>query len=191
MSLNCCSNCAWNCRLLLSPYKRTIAAREPDWHQPRIKNSIPQSYNPNPHELLLCFMDMVLEGRDEGEPSSVRKPALVTPARRTAWGFAAVAIWILYDRVGARHCFWQALDSVCTTVLTAVQKSTHTHAHSHTHTQTHTHTHNVCVYLSVCLSVCLCLHASPTSASTNQSRLFVCCLFPDHFQVCCGHSVGV
>jgi len=29
--------------------------------------------------------------------------------------------------------------------------------------------------------------ASPTSALSNQVHLFVCCLFPNHFQVCCGH----
>jgi len=59
----------------------------------------------------------------------------------------------------------------------------HTLAHSHTHTLTHSHKHTVCVFTSVCLSVCLYLCASPTSASSNQSCLFVCCLFPDHFLV--------
>jgi len=35
--------------------------------------------------------------------------------------------------------------------------------------------------------VCVCVCASPTSAMSNQVHLFVCCLFPNHFQDCCGH----
>jgi len=43
------------------------------------------------------------------------------------------------------------------------------------------------VFVCVCVCVCVCLCASPTSALSNQIHLFVCYLFPNHFQVCCGH----
>ena len=65
---------------------------------------------------------------------------------------------------------------------------THAYTHTHIHVHIHIHIHNVCVYLSVCLSVCLCFCVSLTSASSNQSHLFDCRLFPDHSQFFGGQS---
>ena len=74
-----------------------------------------------------------------------------------------------------------ASDYIHPPTHTPTHLPTHTRPRTHTHIYTHTHTHT----RTTCLCVCVCLCASPTSALSNQLHLFVCCLFPNHFQVCC------
>jgi len=62
----------------------------------------------------------------------------------------------------------------------------HARTHTYTHTQTRTHAQRVCVCVCACVCVCVCVcicvyHQRPHLHS------FVCSLFLNHCQVCCGH----